>query len=111
MPTIDLQTIITQLTGHASAGGLVGGIAATALGAIATNALGAAATSGSVQAALNPLGLSLPGLTPKTVPAPAPAPTPAGAITVAQSTITAAAFATLPTAVQSSLIAAGVHIV
>jgi hypothetical protein len=110
MPTIDLQTIITQLTGHASAGGLVGGIAATALGAIATNALGAAATSGSVQAALNPLGLSLPGLTPKTVPAPAPT-APAPAISPAQSTITAAAFATLPTAVQSSLIAAGVHIV
>lgn len=105
LPNIDLQNVVETLTGHASAGGLVGGIAATALGAIATSALSAAATSPGVLKALNPLGLQGP-ITVAASPAPAPA-----AAAPTGPTIALAAFNGLDAETKKSVLAAGYHIV
>ena len=51
------QALITALTGHASSGGLVGALAATALGSVASAAFNHALSNGSIGAGLPiPLG-------------------------------------------------------
>ena len=99
IPAIDLTGIITNLTGHATTGGLVGSIALSALSSIASSAVSHALAGQGLQ-----LPLPLPGLTPA-APAPAPAPAPAGA------TMALTTFVTLPAATQQALVSAGVHLV
>jgi hypothetical protein len=57
MPTIDLQAIITTLTGHATSGGLIAGLGAAVATQAITSAATTALTNHSVLASLDPLGL------------------------------------------------------
>ena len=116
MATIDLTGVVTSL--GTIFGNTSSTTAASAMTTIAQNvALGAVSAAllkglqhPDVQSALNPLGLSIPGLTPAATTPAATAPV-AAATPVAAKTIAASVFAALPAASQTLLLSEGYSIV
>ena len=118
LPNIDLQSIVTGLTGHASSAGLIGALGAAIATQAITNAAVTALNSQGVKSQLDPLGLTklLPGAS--SAPAAAVPAAPAAPVAAAPApaaapakTITASGFALLPASVQATLMAAGYSIV
>jgi len=123
-PTLDpatFQSIVSGITGHDSSGGLIAAVGSLIAGNIATGII-SKAVSGGALSVIDPLGLATHlasgGATPSAIAAvPGLAATPQAqlaapvAAPVAAPTVTGSAFSAMPAALQSSLLAAGVHIV